>query len=394
MLNFRKLAGLGVLVGTSFAHFAVSAERPPPLPIEPTGIIETLPKTYPEHWFLVHDAAFFHMSDGKVYVLDADAATQPTQTKGTFNVSLMGNITQSAKRSEIYAMETFHSRGTRGDRLDVLTIWDQETLSPVAEVLWPKPIRFMGMPMRYTMLTIDNDRLLAVTNFSPATSVTLVDLDTRKIINEIPTPGCVMTYPTGKLGFSSLCADGRFMTTELAKDGSVIKQTRTDAFFSSDDSPIYERPAVIGDTAYFPSIAGLVFPVDVSGKVAKVGESWNLVPESERAEKWAPGGIGLIDKDDLGRFYIIMHPDSKDGSYQGGGPEVWVFDAVKKQRVARIALQTWGLSLAVSRGKNPLLMVTNPIDMSMEVYDALNGKFLRTITAFGQETPLMLHGSK
>jgi methylamine dehydrogenase heavy chain len=184
------------------------------------------------------------------------------------------------------------------------------------------------------------------------------------------------------------------MSTELAKDGTVIKQTRTDAFFSSDDSPIYERPAVIGDTAYFPTIAGLVFPVDISGKVAKVGESWNLVPESERAEKWAPGGIGVIDKDDLGRFYVIMHPDSKDGSYQGGGPEVWVFDAAKKQRVARIALQAWGLSLAVSRGKNPLLMVTNPIDMSMEVYDALNGKFLRTITAFGQETPLLLHGSK
>jgi len=252
----------------------------------------------------------------------------------------------------------------------------------------------MGMPMRYAMLTIDNDRLLAVTNFSPATSVTLVDLDTRKIVNEIATPGCVMTYPTGNLGFSSLCADGRFLSTELAKDGSVVKQTRTDAFFSSDDSPISERPAVIGDTAYFPTIAGLVFPVDVGGNVAKVGEAWNLVPESERAEKWAPGGVGLIDKDDLGRFYVIMHADSKDGSYQGGGSEVWVFDPVKKARVARITLQAWGLSLAVSRGKNPLLMVTNPIDMSMEVYDALDGKFLRTITAFGQETPLTLQGSK
>ncbi len=393
MLNIARLAV--AVASVSWLGTAVAAELPPPLPIEPTGIVETLPKNYPEHWFLVHDAAFFHMSDGKVYVLDADAETQPAQTKGTFNVSMMGNIAQSAKRSEIYAMETFHTRGTRGDRFDVLTIWDQETLSPVGEVIWPKAIRFMGMPQRYAMLPMNGDRWLAVANFSPATSVTVVDLDTQKIIAEIPTPGCTMVYPTGKLGFSSLCADGRFMSTELNKDGTVKKQTRTDAFFSSDDSPIFERPAIIGDMAYFPTVAGLVFPVDISGKVASVGKPWNLVPEEEdRAQKWAPAGIGLIDKDELGRFYLIMHPDAKDGSYQGGGPEVWVFDAAKKQRVQRIPMNAWGLSLAVSRGKKPLLMVTNPIDMSMEVYDALSGKFVRTITGFGQETPLMLHGSR
>jgi hypothetical protein len=38
-------------------------DLPPPLPIEPTGIIESLPAKYPERWFLVHDAAFFGMSD-------------------------------------------------------------------------------------------------------------------------------------------------------------------------------------------------------------------------------------------------------------------------------------------------------------------------------------------
>jgi methylamine dehydrogenase heavy chain len=395
MLNPRRVGTIGViLIGLALSNAATSADRPPPLPIEPIGIIETLPKVYPEHWFLVHDAAFFHMSDGKVYVIDADAKTLPEQVKGTFNIALMASFIQSRKRSEIYSIETFHSRGTRGDRLDVLTVWDQETLSPLGEVVWPEPIRFMGLPRRQAMLLIDNDRLLAVANFSPATSVTLVDLDKREIINEIPTPGCTMIYPTGKLGFSSLCADGRFMSTEIAADGSVVSQTRTDAFFSSDDSPIYERSAVIGEVVYFPSLAGLVHPVDVSGKVASVGDAWNLVPEAERSEKWAPGGISLIDSDDLGRFYILMHPDSKDGSYQGGGPEVWVYDPAKKARVLRIPLQAWGLSLGVSRGKNPLLMVTNPTDMSVETYDGLTGAFVKTITDFGQETPLLINGAR
>jgi methylamine dehydrogenase heavy chain len=396
MNKLRKTAVVGtVAVALLSGGWATAADnRPPPLPIEPTNIIESLPDKYPEHWFLVHDAAFFHMSDGKVYVIDADAGTQPEQVKGTFNVSLMGNITQSARRNEIYAMETFHTRGTRGDRIDVMTIWDKATLSPLGEVVWPEPKRFMGMPQRYAMLLLDNERWLAVANFSPATSVTLIDLDKREIINEISTPGCAFIYPTGPLGFSSLCADGRFLSTELAKDGSVKKQTRTDAFFDSDDTPIYERPAVIGKTAYFPSIAGLIHPVDISGKVAKVGEPWHLVPEAERGEKWAPGGIGLIDRDDLGRFYILMHPDATQASYQGGGPEVWVYDAAKQKRVLRIPMQAWGLSLAVSRGDKPLLMVTNPTDMSMETYDGLTGKFIRKITDFGQETPLMAHGAR
>jgi len=385
----RVLAGL-LLASGSLAQ----AATPPPLPIEPTGIIETLPATYPPSWFLVHDAAFFHMSDGKLYIIDTAADTVAEQVKGLFNVSFIGNIKQSAKRSEIYATETFHTRGNRGDRMDVLTVFDQQTLAAKGEVMLPAGKRFTGIPQTYAMLLMNDDRWLGVANFSPATSMTLIDLDAREIIGEIPTPGCVLTYPTGKRGFSSLCADGRFLSTELAADGSVAKQTRTDVFFNSDSSPIFERTAVIGGTAYFPSIAGLVYPVDVSGPVAKVGEPWNLVPEAERAEGWAPAGIGLIDKDDQGHFYIIMHPDAKDGSYQSGGPEVWVFDGAAKKRVRRIVLQSWGLTLAVSRGENPVLMVVNPTDMSLEMYQAGTGEFIKTISNFGQETPLMVYGSK
>ncbi|QIB64574.1 amine dehydrogenase large subunit [Kineobactrum salinum] len=384
------LCGLGL----GFAAVAAAGDQPPPLPVEPIGVVETLPAEYPKSWFLVHDAAFFHMSDGKVYVLDTARESVAEQVKGTFNVSLMGNIRQSASRGEIYATETFHPRGTRGQRLDVLTIWDQENLAPLGEVILPVGKRFMGMPERYALLLIDNDRWLAVANFSPAASVTLIDLERREIVNEIATPGCSLAYPTGERGFSSLCADGRFLSTELAEDGSVVAQLRTDAFFDSDDSPIFERPAVIGNTAYFPSFDGLVYPVDIGAKVASPGEPWHMVPEAERGEKWAPGGIGIIDWDRQGRFYVLMHADAKDGSHNGGGSEVWVYDGRKQERVQRIALREWGISLAVSRGSEPRLLVTNPMDMSLELYDGRSGEFIRTITGFGQETPLMLHGAR
>lgn len=387
---FLAAAAGSLLAGAVFAQQG----QPPPLPIESTGVIQTLPARYAPSWFLVHDASFFHMSDGKVYVIDTAADTLAAQVKGTFNVSLIGNIAQAPGRGEIYATQTFHSRGSLGDRVDVLTIFDMQTLAPQGEVILPTGKRFMGMPQHYAVLPLNDERWLGVANFSPATSVTLVDLDSRKIISEIPTPGCVLAYPTGKRGFSSLCADGRFLSTELAADGSVAKQVRTDAFFDSNTSPIFERPTIIGSTAYFPSFAGLVYPVDMSGSVARVGEPWNLVPEAERAAKWAPGGLGLIDKDDQGRFYVIMHPDATDGTHQRGGPEVWVYDPVKKQRVQRIVLKSWGLSLALSRGKDPVLMVVNPNDMSLEMYKTGNGEFIRTITGFGQATPLLVQGSK
>lgn len=389
----RSIAALlcGLLVAP-----AVSGDegQPPPLPVEPIGVIESLPRDYPASWFLVHDAAFFHMSDGKVWVLDTAEDSVASQVKGSFNVSMIGNVLQSPGRGEIYATETFHSRGTRGERTDVLTIWDQENLSPVAEVVLPTGRRFMGLPERDALLLLNEGRWLAIANFSPAASVTLVDLEERSIIGNIPTPGCVLTYPAGRRGFSSLCADGRFLSTQLAEDGSLLAQIRTESFFDSDESPIFERPAIIGDTAYFPSFAGEVFPVDVSGNVAQVGESWHLVPEAEREQGWAPGGIGITGEDDLGRFYVLMHPEAHDGSHNGGGAEVWVYDPETQSRVDRIALREWGLSLAVSRGEEPKMLVTNPVNMSMELYDALSGEYLKTIDGLGQNTPLMLYGAQ
>ena len=40
---------------------------------EKLGVIEVLPDTYPSHWIIAQDASFFHMSDGKFIVLDADS---------------------------------------------------------------------------------------------------------------------------------------------------------------------------------------------------------------------------------------------------------------------------------------------------------------------------------
>ena len=365
----------------------------PPLPLETPGSSASLPRDYPSNWFLVHDVAFHHMLDGKLTVLDVTADTVPTQYKGMINVALVGNVGFSARRHEIYAVETFYSRGNRGDRTDVLSIYDTRSLSPVGEVVWPQPKRFMGMPERYAVTLLDNDRLLLAFNFTPATSVTVINLDQRKIVNDVQIPGCSLMYPTGKTGFTSLCADGGLLSTELDTSGQLLKQTRVPPFFNSDTAPVFERPAIINGTAYFFGFAGMVHDVDLSGNVAQVADTWQLVPEAERAKNWRPGGIAIVDTDNQGRFYLLMHPDGHEGTQNSGGSEVWVYDAAKHQRVSRIPLKTWGLSIAVSGGDKPLLLVTDA-EMKLDVYDAGSGRYQRSLEGVGLETPLMAYGVK
>ncbi len=365
----------------------------PPIPIETTGKVKTLPSPYPDSWFWAFDVAFGHMLDGKMTLIDAAASTTRSQIKGMFNVSLVGAVVEATTRNEIYAFETFYSRGNRGVRTDVVTIYSKTTLAPLAEIVWPIPKRYQGMPERYALQLIDDEKLLLAYNFTPASSVTVIDLESRKILNEVAIPGCTLIYPTGKRGFSSLCSNGGMLSTELSPEGQIVQQTRMDAFFDTDANPAFERPAVIDGVAYYPGFESYVHIIDLRGKVARYVDSWDMLSASERKENWRPGGIGLIDKDDMGRFYILMHPDGHDGTQNEGGSEVWVYDAKKQKRMARIALRSWAVTLGVGKGKNPLLMVTSG-DMALEVYDAASGAYLRTIEDAGQETPLMIFGVK
>mgnify|MGYP002713303907 CR=1 FL=1 len=148
---------------------------------EELGRVERLPSVYPDHWVIAHDGAFFHMLEARMNVLDADAETGPQQFKGTVNNSLNGLFAQSAVRSEMYIGETFYSRGQRGERTDVVTIYDKATLSPVGEVVLPGGKRYQGLPEKYGMQLIDEDRLLLVFNLAPATSVTVIDVAAARL---------------------------------------------------------------------------------------------------------------------------------------------------------------------------------------------------------------------
>ena len=364
----------------------------PPLPIEPTGIVKVLPKKYPETWFWVQDIAFGHMTSGKVALIDAAENTLSKQYKGSIDNSLLGNLVLGEIQNEVYMTETFYSRGVRGERTDVVTIWSKDTLEPIDEVVWSNTNRYMGLPQRNALQLIDNEKLLLVFNLNPATSVTVIDIESRKILNEIAIPGCALIYPTGKRGFSSICSNGSLLSTQLTSDGKITSQKRTIPFFNPDTTPVFEHVALVDGFAYIPSFTGIMHKVNLKGDTASVVDSWSMVSNDELRENWRPGGVVFIDSDEQGNIYVIMHPDGHEGSQQQGGTEIWVFNSKTGKRVSRYPVQSWAISLGVSRGKTPLLMLTNG-EMQQEVYDAMSGKYIRTISA-GLETPLVIIGSK
>lgn len=363
------------------------------LPVEKLGQVATLPSKYPAHWFWADDVAFSHMLDGRIILLNADGATLSNRIKGMINASLVAAFAQSTTRPEVYVAETFYSRGVRGKRTDVLTIYNRSTLKPVGEVVLPGARRANMIPRKYAIRLFDHEKLMAVYNFTPSTSVTIVNMVKRKVVNQFTMPSCALVYPTGKSGFSSLCSNASMISYVLNDEGKVVDKHVLPPFFNIEKDALFSKPAIIHGIAYFPTFLGNVQEVNLRGKFARLGRRWSLVSKAERADNWRPGGIELAGEDNRGRMYILMHEHGVEGSHKNPGTEVWVYDTAKRKRVERVKLKNPGLSIELTRDKHPLLLVVNT-DMNVDVYEADSGKYLRTFSHFGQETPLMLYAAQ
>ncbi len=381
-LAARPVLGAWALLLTT----SVSAQIEP----EPLGLTLELPAVYPESWIIAQDAAFFHPSDGKFIVLDAGLDEQHARYKGMFNGSFVAHLAIAESRPEMYVVETFHSRGHRGVRTDVLTFYDKRTLAPVDEVVLP-PKRALMLPIKFAVQLIDAERLALVFNLTPGTSVSVVDLEHREFLGEIPIPGCSMIFPTGKRGFSSLCANGTMLTVLLDADGAAASTERSTTFFDANVDAVFEKPAMHGRVAHFPTFLGNLVSVDLSGDSPVIDAPWPLAAGVEGG--WRPGGVQPAACDAAGRLYVLMHAEGTEGTHKDPGSEVWVFDPARKMLIARIALRLPAISIEVTRGDSPLLVATN-VMMNVDVYDTGGGSHLRTLSDFGQETPLVLHAAR
>ncbi len=346
------------------------------LPAERIPNVETLQGDYPDSLVFVHDANFDALIAGKIALVDV--APTSRNYKGALDAAQFASFTESSIRGELYVSETHYSRGTRGERTDVISIYDRETLAQSGEILLPGGKRGQMVSNRYTLQLVDQDRFLMLFNFTPAASVQLIDVQTRKVLSETQIPGCSLIYPTGNRGFSSLCSNGSMFSAQFDEHGTISRQEKLPAFFNVDEDPLFDKPVYIGQTAYFATFLGQIQAIDLAEDSPRLGDSWSLLSEREQRENWRPGGWQIISVSDAGFIYVLMHRDGENGSHKGGGSEVWVFDPATRKRIARHELKTWGVSIEVTRGKTPFLVVTNG-EMQLDIYDASSGTWLKMI---------------
>lgn len=370
------------------ASGASAAKPAPPLPEEAIPAVATLPADYPASWVLVNDFHFNAIVDGRVAVVDTQDPKQPL--KGLVRDAQFGNMLYSRAKREIYTAETFYSRLTRGERTDAITVWDTATLQPKGEIVLPGGKRQQAVTYSGLFQFTNHDKWALVANFTPAQSVTVVDLDGRKVLGEIDLPGCAHIYPTGERGFTSLCSDGSLISIALDPNGAVASSKTIAGVQDIDRQPLFGMPAMVSRTAWFVSYHGELRGFDLSGPVAKPLPKFASVGTAEGgAPEWRPGGWQVIASDAGGLLYVLMSPNGREGSHKDGGTEVWVVDPVANARVRRIDLGGVAGSITVTREATPHLIVSR-FDSSIDVFDAVTGKLVHSLGATAAFNPVVL----
>jgi methylamine dehydrogenase heavy chain len=295
-------------------------------------------------------------------------------------------IQPNPERKEFYAAESYYSRGVRGDRTDLLTIYDYENLSPVAEVEIPKKITIL--PFRTYIQLMGDGRHVGVFNMTPAASVTIVDVVDRAFAGEISTPGCALIMAVGNNDFLMICGDGTMQLVQLDDDGNEANRVRSDEFFSVDDDPVFDHPVPYQGGWLLVSHLGQVFHVTVNGDDIDISDAWSLLNEEDAEEEWRPGGEQLKSvHDGTGLLYVLMHQGG-EYTHHDPGTEVWVYNIAAQRRIARLELETASGVVMVTQESEPKLVVSDQ-EGGLHIYDALKLTLDRTIEDPGPAASLI-----
>ena len=374
-MRFNSCRALpAVICALMVAAPAVSAEFPSPLPVDTIPKVLTLPAKYPTDW------AFFNFCFPNDRIELRNVGDDRREVKGNLQARDSSMLLISSTRPELYVADTVWSRNTRGTRTDYITVYDTATLVPIGEIVLPTK-RGLITSMDGMFAFTDKERMALVFNFTPASSVTVVDLIKRKVLGEVEIPGCSLVYPTGARGFSTLCASGTLLSLQLSADGKVISRSESKPFNVIDTDPLFTWSATVNGVRYFPTMLGSVQPIDMKSDMAAVLPQWPLLTPEDAAAHWRPSGWQPVASDGAKLLYVLMQADAHEGSYKDPGTEVWVFDTEKKTRVKRLRLVRPSASIALTHAAEPLLLVHG--GERVDVYEPGTGSVVRSLNMTG-----------
>ena len=146
------------------------------------------------------------------------------------------------------------SRSTRGERVDVLEVHDTQNLAFKYEIVLPAK-RAQALNYRGMVRASGNGRFVLVQNATPATSITVVDLQQRKVVSEITTPGCWGILPAASHRLAAVDAVRRRQGSDgnARRSGQVTDRESSEKLFDADQDAWFQHAEQIGDRYWFVS---------------------------------------------------------------------------------------------------------------------------------------------
>jgi methylamine dehydrogenase heavy chain len=371
------LFGLALLAAGAAAQPGSPSEKPV-LPVEQSDVA-VIPPPGPHR--LVAIGGF----TGPAVVFDPD----DEGIKSLGSIPLVSDATTAMTRdgNTIVVAETHWSHRNRGQREDILAVYDSATLKLTKEI--PIPGMLHVVPKMQVLSLSDDDKLAYIYDMLPASSIHVVDIAKGKLLTSVDIPGCALGFPFGTHSFGTLCGDGTIGSVDLAKV-SAPRISFTAPVFDADNDPIYENSVVDRTTgqAWMLSYTGLIYPVQFGDGAPVVGQPWSIAEAAGlrvattgvQDLAWRPGGGQLLALHRASRrLYVLMHPGNH-WTHKQAGSEVWVVDTDQKKVIRRFSLKLPMHNIAVTQGDDPLLylFVEEGHEDGMTVMDATTGKVLRS----------------
>lgn len=399
----RSAVALAFVLGAGLPSWAV--DETSTAPAEVWGKATQVPAGSGAHRVWVQDRVLQHS-----LLFDGDTGAMLGAVDAQSGVGARP-VYSSPERNEIYTIETYYSRGLRGQRHDQLAVYDATQLAVVGEIEIPPTAADTGMGIALGAV-LDGGRFFAALNQSPGSSVSIVDLESRSYVDEIVTGGCSMVYPVGSRRFGMLCGNGSALLVELDEEGRNKSATASEPFFDAVKDPVTTAGVRLGAKWYFVSFEGWLYEVDFGGEQPISSRPWSLFSEAERAEGWRAGGVQhLALHRKSGQLYSIVHQGGP-GTHKDPGFVIWVYDLVKRERVGTFeapnvlvgflrpqldiepgslgdTILEWVLpppgvhSIVVTQDDAPLLFARNVDIGSVGVLDARSGEHLRDLEEVG-----------
>jgi methylamine dehydrogenase heavy chain len=282
---------------------------------------------------------------------------------GQVSTTRWSDMALDPNRRFIYVAETIWTKINRGTRQDFIALYDASTLNLVTEI--PIPGRLIIGAMKNNFAISDDGKTAFVYNFSPVSSVNVVDLEKRKLAQVVELPGCGTLMPVTGVGFASLCSDGTLATVALG--GKTPKITHSASFFKAAEDPVFDSYVQdrAKNEAYFLTYTGLLRTAKLGAEPA-IGDAWSLQaaaglrPGDTRPLdiNWMPGGRQLMAVHrKTGMLYVLMHR----GEYwtqKEGGEEIWVVDVAGRKVVRRVPLKKPAENIEITQDDKALIFLT------------------------------------